>query len=270
MLLTLLSQHMYMALLFSMITAYPCFGDKGTFVINVKIYVDEESARSIGTYTRDLLDHNSERSVTEDKGDPLLHVKLYFGMIFDEINAQLKNANIQLLADFSEMLAEKNQHMKNKYCVKLSNILNIAETFLSELGVEHDMGENRILVLNCEGNNALLPMPMYAATRNDCGYVLGELLTDPAVLRQNLLDNIYRILQHSSQVHNVQKDELFEENACAFVHKCSREFPEFGYFVKGQRTVGSKRDLVAFEHNKEYLWSFGHASGLRNHAIEAY
>lgn len=249
------------------VLSFACLGDTGTYVVNVRVYLDEDSLLEIAKFTKKLLHHNTHKK--EDELDGLGYGKEYFDLIFKEINAQLLDTNIQLEADLSETLTENYRGQKEKLCVVYDNIENIVETFLSEFRVPSLMGENKILIINCQGNNAFMPSSAYISTRNGCGHVIGALLEDPSTLRGTILEGIYKVLHNNALPKAVEAHKDLAISACNYISHCNRHYEGTGMFVENMRSVGNVNELHAFEDNKNAIWSFGHAIP-EYYAIEGY
>lgn len=250
-----------MVVLVSVLDAYPCFGDTGAFIINVKVYVDEDSAREIGKYSRRLQKHSDMYQFNDEDGG-LTNVKFFFGLIFDQINATILDSNIQLEADYSEMLEPKYQNLKEKYCVHFSNIINITETFLAEEILPERMGENKLLVIDCSGNSPYLPQRTHIATKNGCGHVAGVLFADVHNLHTVVRELLYNVFAKKTWANAIEADRKLSFCKCTLISQCAARYHDFGFFKKGLRSIGKPADLVAIQYFGDDVWDFGHSPSL--------
>jgi hypothetical protein len=229
---------MLILLLLNAIYSYACLGHHGTYIIKVKVYLDEDSRMAISDYTqmhrfpKDVLDPEKE-----GYNYSLAYIQDYFGRIFDEVNMQLKDTDIQLEADYSDLRTDEFADMKEKYCRQDSNIVNMTEAFLKEFGANVDKNVNKIFVINCRANNAYMGLPNHFAVENRCAKTHGILLVEPSTLKNIILDGLYSIFMHrvTSKIFGINK--YAAANACGFAHTCNRFYPGTGEFVKDVKAI---------------------------------
>lgn len=148
----------------AILTAFSCLGREGSYVMKIKIYLDEDSYKTIAHFTKRLLKGQKVKDNTVlTQRSQFFYVQKYFGLIFDEINAQFRDLDVQFLADLSHLLRPQFKNLKQKYCVKSKNMINITESFLTEFPVPGKRGENKILILNCKGNDPIYPVANHMA-----------------------------------------------------------------------------------------------------------
>lgn len=241
------------------IFSYACLGGEGSYIIKIKIYLDEDSFQVISRFMHRLIRFDaleSNRLIKRRSSE--YYVRLYFGLIFDEINAQFKDSDIQFKADFSDMLKEGYRNLKNKYCIRMYNITNITESFHTEFNNPRLSGRNRILIINCKGNNQFMPKSQHISALNRCGKTHGIILTEPSDLRKIVLEGIYQIFMANSISREFGMNRELIHNACKYIHYCNLNFPDTGYFVKGLKTIGHINDLEEFQRVKNKIWNFGY------------
>lgn len=237
-----------------------CLGNTGTYVINVKIYTDETSVITIGKYMEKLINkthsnlqklHNmmKKRNISEFELYTA-YTKQYIGLLFDLVNAQLLDTNVQVEADFSEMLMGEYTNLQAKYCRIGSNITMITEEFMNETPLAGADGHNRMLIINCHGNLASYPRLSHTATKNMCGRTLGISLSEPSALRTTITESIYQIFIQSTPIDNLNAHLRLVSNACAYIHYCNKKYPEIGKFISNLRSLGSPAELHSLEYNK--------------------
>lgn len=254
-------------LLFRIAMAIHCLGNTGTYVINVKIYPDEASVIAIGHFMERLI-HNTNNNLDEfhqimrkknlcEFTVYSAYTKKFIGLLFDTINAQLLDSNVQFRADFSEMLHGEYTEMQKKYCKKGNSIIGITEEFLEESARSGDSGQNRLLIINCHGNLASMPAISHIASRNRCGHVLGISLSDPGSMRTTIIEALYAIIMNATSVGNVDSHLKLTTNACAYINYCNRWYPDTGGFYPNLRSLGTPAQLRKLEYLKGDMFSGG-------------
>lgn len=250
------------------ILALHCLGNTGTYVITVKIYPDEATVIALGHFMERLI-HNTNNNLDEfhhimrknnihEFTVYVGYTKKFIGFLFDTINAQLLDSNVQFRADFSEVLRDEYSEMQKKYCKKGSNIIGITEEFMEETPFSGDTGVNRLLIINCHGNLSSLPAISHIASRNRCGHVLGISLTDPGAMRTTITEAIYGILMNATTIGNLDSHLKLMTNACAYVNYCNRWYPDSGAFYPNLRSLGTPAQLRKIEYMKGNMFSNGY------------
>ncbi|KAI4291625.1 hypothetical protein PAPHI01_0899 [Pancytospora philotis] len=274
-----------------------CFGDVGAYVINVKVYADQDTLDGVENYiykkeamARRMRDSSVQvvesdkrsiqhlRDAIADKrirhmenlprplefADYKNALRKYIGRIFDDFNNQLLDSNVQIKADYSDLLAEGYENLKEKYCVQFANIETIAEAFKAEeLNSEHS-GINRLLMINCRGNNPIAPKAAATVVSQDgCGYIFGVLYTDPIVMEQTIKQQLLQFLSGHTPYQNTSPDEKLATSVCDLVEQC-RHTPGFGRMYKDLRSVGPAEDLKAIGNNIADQDSYGYTQWLKS------
>ncbi|KAI5168689.1 hypothetical protein PAEPH01_0335 [Pancytospora epiphaga] len=239
------------------IEATPCLGDKGLLKVPIKIYIDEDSAKEVGKYARRLRKPNSNFKFTRTGVKKIDNVKLFFEVIFDQINGSIVNSNVEFEADFVEMLEPRYQQLKDKYCVRTGNIVYITNTFLEEQDNPEYMGGNKLLIIDCAGNNPYLPRRSHIATKNGCGNVAGIIFGDIYNLRNIVKEIIYSMFDDKIHMKIYSADTKFIRSVCTMMAQCQSKFPDFGYYDDKHHSRGSAEDLVAINHYDGAVWEPG-------------
>lgn len=229
-----------MRLLFRAISLYTwlsyekgCLNNEGTYQINVKIYVDQDSRHAITNFTHQNLPHHfTDRLEHSHREFEAAHLKHYIGTIFNGVNLVLKGTNVQFKADFADLFKPEYTKLHEKYCGYLSNILEMTENFQNSFENPHEEGENRLLIISCRNNNAFIPTSSHIATKNSCGKVIGVLLTDPEIMKFTIAEGLYKIFTSKSisQVQGI--NGAIQADICTYVQYCNRNFENTGFFVK--------------------------------------
>lgn len=210
-----------------------CFNDEGTLQLHIKIYVDAPSRHSITEYIHHILPHKfTTKTNPTHRESELLHIQHYFNVIFNSVNMTLKGTNVQLVADYSDMLKHEFLELHEKYCGYLSNITSMTENFLNDFEDPHNLAESKILIMDCKHNNSRLPTSSHIATKNHCGIVNGILLEDPEVMKHKIAEVLYRLFSTKSisQVEGINEAVLTD--ICTYVHSCNTNFDGIGTFIK--------------------------------------
>lgn len=210
-----------------------CLNDEGTFQINIKVYLDQNAMHAITNYNHSIRPHKETKKYDHSHEEfEDAHVKDYIGSIFNEINRVIKGTNVQFRADFTHLQDPQFKHLHEQYCSYFKDIINITEHFLSDFENAHESGESKLLIIDCRDNNPFAPKSSHIASKNNCGKVLGVLMTDPAIMKNTIVEGLYRIFTTKSLSSVDDISGAIQTDLCSYIHECNRNFNNAGFFVK--------------------------------------
>ena len=194
----------------------------------------------------------------------LAYIKIYFGAIFDEVNHLLDGSQVQMVADYSDLYNSEFDGMKEKYC-RVYDISGMTTTFFDEFAEKYEYGTNKIFILNCRENNAILPTADHFSFIDSCATTHGMILTDLGTQRQLIVDGLMKIFANEG-ITKVSGMKLNAQiNVCKFADRCVRYFDGIGEFEKDLKRVyhlknhiGRDRDYLG--HHKHGIKRYSHAN----------
>ena len=184
------------------------------------------------------------------------YMKKYLEEVFMEINAKIAFTNVQVVPKFTLINKGANSDLKGKYCVYNTNIAQIANAYLKEARAANgggDSGQNYLLIINCHGNNPVLPSLEGVASDNGCGHVLGLILVEAQDLEKAIVSGILKILQEKRTIAAMDALSNLETGVCSLATTCAAKYTDFSKLVLDLKSTNSPFELNMMQRKKNEI-----------------
>ncbi|WUR03494.1 spore wall protein 7 [Vairimorpha necatrix] len=223
--------------LFLIFISSKCSNKEGSYILKVKIHLDELTIQKI-LLSKSILIPESDNLTSRNT------VIKYLNAIFNDINEDIEDYGVQVAGDYSLLNFEdlettlKTQSM----CMKKFMLIESTIKLLTNLSYPNTDGLGlRIVALSCKVFEPM-QIPFFMTPSFTCGNLGTIFVIDPFTLKVQIKLLIKNFITNSMGGFLPMKSIGFEKTLCNFVNRCTKKNEMVGKFVDNLKKVKGERE----------------------------
>jgi hypothetical protein len=226
-----------------------CLDKEGSFILNVKIHLDEMTAMKI------LAVEKAKRAFSESKTNRQMLVE-YLNGIFHDMNKDLKDVGVQLKGDYSNLIFEEleTELQKEKLCMNKVMAIEATTRLVAKLSYPNTEGLGlRIVALSCLAFDPI-QIPFFALPIGGCGNLGTIFVIEPFTLKFQIKNLVKNFISEGIGAMYSINSETYKNHVCHFANKCAVKNSHFGKFEKHLEKVDfiNKDGMLVKKSNNNY------------------